>query len=111
MWTKSAYTGGMTVLDDVIARVVRTAEPDRIVLFGSAAHGDLRPGSDLDLLVIKRGVTHRRHLAQAIYRAMVGVGVPVDVVVVTPEDVAAYKDGVATIIGPALRDGREVYAA
>ena len=42
---------------------------------------------------------------------MVGVGVPVDVVVVTPEDVAAYKDGVATIIGPALRDGREVYAA
>jgi predicted nucleotidyltransferase len=101
----------MTVLDDVIARVVRAAEPDRIVLFGSAAHGDVKPGSDLDLLVIKRGVVHRRHLAQTIYRALVGVGIPVDVVVVTPEDIGAYKDGVATIIGPALRDGREVYAA
>ena len=101
----------MTVLDDVIARVVRTAEPDRIVLFGSAARGDFRTGSDLDLLVIKSGVVHRRHLAQAIYKALAGIGASVDVVVVTPEDIAAYKDGVATVIGPALREGREIYAA
>ncbi len=101
----------MTALDDAIARIVRVAQPDRIVLFGSAARGTLRQDSDLDLLVIKRGVLHRRHLAQAIYRALVGVAVPVDVVVVTPEDIEMFKDGVATIIGPALREGREVYAA
>ena len=53
----------------------------------------------------------RRRLAQAIYRALVGIPVPVDVIVVTPEDVELYKDGVATIVGPAMREGREVYAA
>jgi hypothetical protein len=33
------------------------------------------------------------------------------VVVVTPEDVESLRDGVATIVGPAMREGREVYAA
>lgn len=101
----------MKPLDDVIARIVDVAHPDRIILFGSAARDTARPDSDLDLLVIKRGVTSRRRLAQAIYRALVGIPVPVDVIVVTPEDIELYRDGVATIIGPALREGREVYAA
>ena len=107
----SAYTGSVSALDDVIARIVKVAQPDRIILFGSAVRGTANADSDLDFLVIKRGVPNRRHLAQAIYRALVGVPVPVDIVVVTPEDVETFKDGVATIIGPALREGREVYAA
>jgi len=35
----------------------------------------------------------------------------VDVVVVTPEDIEQYEGGRASIIGPALREGRVVYAA
>jgi predicted nucleotidyltransferase len=101
----------VSVLDQVIGRIVKVAQPDRIILFGSAARGSAASGSDLDLLVIKRGVRNRRHLAQTIYRALVGIPGPVDVVVVTPEDIEALKDGVATIIGPAMREGREVYAA
>ena len=101
----------MAPIDDVIARIVRVAEPDRIILFGSAARRETPPHGDLDFLVVKRGVTSRRRLAQSIYRALIGVGVPVDVIVVTPEDIEQFKDGVATIIGPALREGREVYAA
>lgn len=40
-----------------------------------------------------------------------GLGVPVDVIVVTPEDVEAYRNEVGTIIAPALLEGMEVYAA
>ena len=87
------------------------AQPDRVILFGSAARGTAGPQSDLDVLVIKRGVTSRRQLAQAIYRALVGIRASVDVVVVTPEDVASLRGGVGTIVGPALREGWEVYAA
>ena len=112
--TGSKYTARetpMQLLDRVIARIVEVAQPDRIILFGSAARHAARPDSDLDLLVIKRGVPSRRQLAQTIYRALVGIPVPVDVIVVTPEDIEAYQDGVGTIIGPAVREGREVYAA
>lgn len=99
------------VLSEIVRRIVQVAQPDRIILFGSAARGDMSPDSDLDFLVIKSGVAHRRRLAQEIYVALVGVLVPVDVVVVTPEDVAAYGDCVGAILRPALREGREVYAA
>lgn len=87
------------------------AEPDRIILFGSAARGEIGPDSDLDLLVVKSGVPHRRRLAQQIYLKLFGIPVPVDVIVVTPEDVEAFRDKVGTIIGPAIEHGREVYAA
>ncbi len=99
------------LLDEIVRRVVQVAHPDRIILFGSAARGEMGPDSDVDLLVVKAGVPHRRRLAQAIHRAMFGVDAAVDVLVVTPEDIAKYGDKVGPIIRPALREGHEIYAA
>lgn len=99
------------ILEEVIRRIVEVARPDRIVLFGSAARGQMGPDSDLDLLVVKSGVVHRRRLAQQIYRRLVGLTVPVDVIVVTPEDVERYRDKVGPVIGPALAEGHVVYRA
>lgn len=99
------------MLDEVIRRIVEVAKPERIILFGSAARGEVGPDSDLDLLVIKEGVKHRRRLAQQIYIHLFGVPVPVDVIVATPEDVASLSGQVGSVIGPALREGKEVYAA
>jgi predicted nucleotidyltransferase len=99
------------ILAEVVRRIVDVARPDRIVLFGSAARGQMGPDSDLDLLVVKSGVSHRRHLAQQIYRGLLGLTVPVDVIVVTPEDVEQYRDKVGSIIGPALDEGQVVYGS
>ena len=96
-------------LDEIVRRIVQVAQPEKIILFGSAARGESRPDSDIDLLVIKSGV-HRRRLAQAIYMNLFGVGRAVDVVVVTPEDVERYKNSPALVIGPALREGKVIYA-
>ncbi len=96
------------VLAEVIRRIVEVAQPEKIILFGSVARGEWGPDSDLDLLVVKSGV-HRRRLAQAIYRNLIGVGFPVDVVVVTPEDIEHYGDASGWVIEPALREGRTVY--
>jgi len=103
--------GDSRILDEIVRRVVEVANPDRIILFGSAARGELGPDSDYDLLIVKSNVPHRRRLAQMIYRNLFGVGAPVDVVVVAPEDLETYRDSVGTIIAPALREGREIYAA
>ena len=99
------------VLDLIVDRVVEVAQPDRLILFGSAAHGQMGPDSDIDLLVIKSEVAHRGRLEERIYMNLSGVGVPVDVVVATDEDVARFRDRVGSVIGPALREGRELYAA
>lgn len=99
------------VLAEIVRRIVRVAAPERIVLFGSAARGEAGRGSDLDLLVIKTGSYHRGRLTEEIYLSLIGVGRAVDIVVVTPEDVARYRDSPALVIAPALRDGRVIYAA
>lgn len=96
-------------LAEIVRRVVQVAEPEKIILFGSAARGETGPDSDIDLLVIKANI-HRRQLAQKIYRNLIGVGRAVDVIVVTPEDVARYRDSPALIIAPALREGKVLYA-
>ena len=99
-----------SILDDIIRRIVEVAQPERIILFGSAARGDMNPHSDVDLLVVKHGA-HRRHLAKRIYKSLHGAGVPIDVVVVTPADVERYQDTHALVIKPALQEGRVVYEA
>ena len=106
----TAVTDIYGVLDEVIRRVVEAAQPERIILFGSAARGDAGTDSDLDLLVVKAGV-HRRELAARIRRNLYGVMAAVDIVVVTPEDIERYKDSHALVIKHALREGRVVYEA
>jgi len=97
------------VLDEIIRRIVEVAQPEKIIMFGSAARGEMGPHSDVDLLVIKSGA-HRRRLAQEIYMNMMGAGQAVDVIVVTPEDIERYKDSFALVIEPALREGKVIYA-
>ena len=99
------------LLDEVIRRVVAVAQPEKIILFGSAARGEMTPDSDADLLVIKDAVAHRGRLEERIYRELFGVAMPVDVIVVTSEDVQRYGDKVGPIIRPALREGVVVYDA
>jgi len=97
------------VLDEIVRRIVKIADPDKIILFGSAARGEMGRHSDLDLLVVKSGCVHRRKLAQEIYKSLLGVGLPVDVVVVTPEDIERYRDAIGLVIEPAVREGKVVY--
>ncbi len=98
------------LMEEIVRRVVEVARPEKVILFGSAAGVNASSANDVDLLVIKAGA-HRRAVAKAIYRKVAGVGCPVDVVVVTPEDVKRYGHSPALVIEPALRTGRVVYAA
>jgi len=102
---------GPEVLDEVVRRIVEAVHPDQIILFGSAARGTAGSDSDYDLLVVKSGVAHRGRLAEQIYISLFGVTAPVDVIVVTPEDVEQLRDNPGSVVGPALRDGRVLYAA
>jgi hypothetical protein len=60
-------------------------------------------------LVIKSGV-HRRKTAQSIYQRLIGLSQSVDIIVVTPEDIERYEDAIGLVIGPAIREGKVIYA-
>ena len=109
-----AMAGRRTVeqktLDEIIRRIVEVAQPEKIILFGSAARGEMGPNSDVDLLIIKKGADALDLMAE-IYRNLHGVGAAVDAIVVTPEDVERFKDSHALVIKPSLREGKVVYEA
>jgi predicted nucleotidyltransferase len=98
------------ILADIVKRIVEAAKPEKIVLFGSAARGEMGPDSDLDFLVIKGGKFNRRRVTTAIYRNLSGE-IAVDALVVTPEEVERYRDTHCLVICPALREGKVVYGA
>lgn len=106
--TKAGAALDPSILDDIIRRVVEVARPEKIILFGSAARGEMNRHSDVDLLVVKDGVDALDLMGQ-IYRNLRGVGAAVDAIVVSPQDVERYKDSHALVIKPALREGRVVY--
>jgi predicted nucleotidyltransferase len=98
------------VVRDLVGRIVRAGEPERIILFGSRARGTPRPGSDYDFLVIKdipKDV--RRAYRRQICRSLIGLGVSKDVVVATPEEVRRFGSMVGTVLKPALEEGIVVY--
>lgn len=99
------------LLDEVVERITRTIQPSRIILFGSAAHGEMGPDSDLDLLLIVPDGAHRRQTSRKVFRALRGIGVPKDVIVVTESDVAEYGANPSLIIKPAIETGRDLYVA
>jgi len=98
------------LLDSVVRRIVEAVQPERIVLFGSAARGEVGPNSDLDFLVVKEGV-NRLETMDLIHRNLRGIPAAIDVVVVTPQDVVRYGQSRALVIAAALREGKVVYAA
>ena len=98
------------VLDEVIRRVVQVAQPEKIILFGSAARGRMGPHSDLDLLVVRAGID-ALDLMGDIYLNLRGVGAAVDAIVASPDDLERYRDSYGMVIREALREGRVVYEA
>ena len=86
---------------------MEVAQPERIILFGCAARGDMTRNSDVDLLIIKEGGD--ANLRAQIYEKMYGVPVAVGAILVSPTDVERYKNSHALVIEPALQEGRVVY--
>ena len=88
---------------------LKAYQPEKIILFGSAARGDVDDYSDLDVVIIKqtsapfvqRGVDAVRCL-----RRDIG---PVDFFVYTPQEFLRMKEDENPFIESVLREGKVVY--
>jgi len=99
------------VVPEMTRRIVKVANPRRVILFGSAARGEMRPDSDLDVLVVVPDGIGRRMTCEAIYLALYGLGVSKDILVVTEGDLAEHGEDPSLVYGRALAEGRELFRA
>ena len=101
----------LDTIDEAVRVIVASTHPRRIILFGSAARYELRPDSDLDLLVVMPDGTDRRRTARVLRRELLSLDREVDVIVATEEDLRRYGDNFSLVYYPALHEGRIIYAA
>jgi predicted nucleotidyltransferase len=98
-----------TLTREIIRRILTVAEPDRVILFGSAATGEMNRDSDIDLLILEPAPANTREESVKIRRALGDVGYPVDVIVIATE---RFEETKSIIGGVAYhRFGRVLYEA
>lgn len=96
-------------INAAVRRIVRTARPSKIILFGSAARGETHRDSDADFLVVLDHVDQPRQESVRIRRALTGINMPVDIVVVAEDKLRRHADNPGLFYRDAIRRGRVLY--
>jgi len=96
-------------LRQAVDRLATRFDPDKIILFGSRARGQAGPDSDADLLIVMRVNGSKRQQAVQMDLALEGIPIPIDLIVVTPEEVEKYCNAAGTVIREAVREGKVLY--
>jgi predicted nucleotidyltransferase len=98
-------------LGHVVGQIVQLAHPDCVILFGSAATGEMTADSDLDLLVIEPQVSNARQESLRLRTALKNVPWPVDVIVMSRQRFEETKDVIGGLAYPAHKYGKTLYEA
>jgi predicted nucleotidyltransferase len=101
-------------IDEIIGRIVETAQPEQIILFGSYSRKDPRPDSDVDLLVIESepfGSTRSRiEEISRLENAIGSIPMATDILVYSREEAERFRHAMNHIVRKAFSEGEVVYA-
>jgi predicted nucleotidyltransferase len=100
-----------TLVDRVVERIRAATDPEAILLFGSAARGETHAESDLDLVVVMElgPDGNPRDKTRQIHRLFSDLRVPMDIVVLSPEQFDEGQNLPGHIARVATRHGETLY--
>ncbi len=97
------------ILNEATRRLVEQFRPERIILFGSQARGTTDAQSDVDLLVVCAVQGRRSELMLAMDRALRGLRLARDIIVLTPDEFERDRLIPGTLARPAWLEGKVLY--
>jgi predicted nucleotidyltransferase len=100
-----------SVVGEIVGRILSVAKPDRIILFGSAATGQMTRDSDIDLLIVEPAPGDTRAEGLRIQDSLGGLGYMFDVFVIATERFEESRDVFGGLAYPAQKYGRTLYEA
>jgi|SRR5579859_1443204 len=102
----------VAALAQIVERLVRAYDPERIYLFGSKARGDAGPDSDFDLLlVVPDEAEPERRRSRLAYQTLRGTGTAADILVLTRAYFISRLHLAASLPATVAREGTLVHAA
>jgi uncharacterized protein len=98
------------LLEELVDRLVKGLNPEKIILFGSYAYGEPTEDSDVDILVIISNSDEPRYRrARQAHKALRGIGIPKDIIVMTREEVERKATVPSSLVSQVLRQGKILY--
>lgn len=98
-----------SLLKDIVQRILKVAQPEKIILFGSYARGEATKESDIDILIIQPSDLPRYKRSTPVRLALRGLFPSKDIVIYTPEEVKDWESASTSFISYVLREGRVLY--
>ena len=99
------------LISEIVRRILTVARPDKVILFGSAAAGNMTRDSDIDLLIVESAPGDQRQESVRLRGQLSGLGFPFDVIVISTEWFEASKNVIGGIAYPANKYGKVIYEA
>ena len=97
-------------VEAALKKIVEISNPRKLILFGSYVTGSVKRNSDLDVLVVTGAdVENSRKESVRIRRALKGISMSMDILVVSERVLDVCADTPGLIYREALRKGRIVY--
>jgi len=99
-------------IDEIVSQLITHYKPEKIILFGSAARGDMNEDSDLDFFILKKGVDdigpNKRYQEVMKY---IPATVAVDAFVYTPYELKKRLFLGDPFVRAVFREGKVLYGA
>jgi predicted nucleotidyltransferase len=96
-------------IDEIVGRIANHYSPDKIILFGSYAHGIPDENSDIDLLIIKDSDKSRPERGIEVRKLLSGAMVPMDILVYTNQEIKESANNKYSFVYQALTKGKTLY--
>ena len=103
------HTVDDNLMQEIVSRIVREAQPKQVILFGSRARGDARPESDLDLLVVKEDARPRSLRSSELYGVLSDIMIPMDILVYQPHEIFEWSNVPQAFVTTVIREGKLLY--
>lgn len=99
------------LISEIVRRILSVAQPDKIILFGSAATGNMTRDSDIDLLIVEPDTSDQRSEYVRIMHSLRGIQYPFDVLFINTQWFEESKNVIGGIAYPANKYGKVIYEA
>ena len=98
-----------TKISDIVNKIAKNYDPDKIILFGSYANGTANEDSDLDFIIIKKTDKPKHKRGREVRRFLLGAMIPIDLKIYTPNEFENEKNYNFSFLNSAIKNSMVIY--
>ena len=98
-------------IDQIVSTIVSRVAPEKIILFGSYARGDYNKNSDIDILILKKGLKNERDMTNRLYIDLFNnkIPTPVDLITMDYDKFYQLNNNIGYIYKTINQEGKVIY--